>query len=244
MPKPDYTTIDLPPAPPDRPYVLVNMVSSVDGKVVIDGTEQGIGSKVDQRLMRELRVHADVILNGAGTLRVSGASPRLGDPGLEALRVARGKPRLPTSAVISRAGHLPFERSFFTARGEFDAVVYLSDSATEGRQREVREAGRPLVLVPHGHEVRAALRHMREHLGAAVMLCEGGPDINAELFALDAVDELFLSIGPVIVGGRDVLTAVTGDRPYTRETVKRLDLAAVAANEDTGEVYLRYRVRR
>ncbi|MCZ2108808.1 MAG: hypothetical protein LC118_04470 [Dehalococcoidia bacterium] len=62
--KPDYTSLDLPEPPPERPYVLLNMVMSADGKVVIEGTEQGIGSRTDQRLMRELRVNADVVLNG------------------------------------------------------------------------------------------------------------------------------------------------------------------------------------
>ena len=90
MTKPDYTTLELPPPPADRPYVLMNMVSSVDGKVVIEGTEQGLGSKVDQRLMRELRVNADMVINGASTLRASGSSPRLGDEALEALRSAEG----------------------------------------------------------------------------------------------------------------------------------------------------------
>ena len=108
--KPDYTSLDLPPAPPDRPYVLMNMVMSADGKVVIEGTEAGIGSTTDQRLMRELRTNADIVLNGANTLRASGTSSRLGDESLEALRIARGKPRYPIAAVVSRSGALPLER--------------------------------------------------------------------------------------------------------------------------------------
>ena len=70
MPKPDYTALDLPAAPADRPYIITNMVMSLDGKAVVEETEQGIGSKVDQRLMRELRVNADIVLTGAGTREV------------------------------------------------------------------------------------------------------------------------------------------------------------------------------
>jgi riboflavin biosynthesis pyrimidine reductase len=125
MPKPDYTALDLPPPPAYRPYVLINMVMSADGKVVIGGTEQGLGSKTDQRLMREIRVNADMIVNGASTLRASGASPRLGDASLEEIRLARGVTRYPIGAVISRSGELPLDRIFFTAT-DFDAVVYLS----------------------------------------------------------------------------------------------------------------------
>src|SRR4051794_7690028 len=114
--KPDYTSLLFPEPPPDRPYVYVNMVSSVDGKVVIEGNERGLGSAVDQRLMRELRVHADVVFDGAGTLRASGTSSRVDDPALEALRVQRGKAAVPIAATLSHSGDLPLDRAFFTAR--------------------------------------------------------------------------------------------------------------------------------
>jgi riboflavin biosynthesis pyrimidine reductase len=242
LPKPDYTSLDLPPAPADRPYVLMNMVMSADGKVVIEGTEQGIGSKVDQRLMRELRVNADIVLNGAGTLRASGTSSRVGDAALEELRMNRGKPRSPIAAVISRSGDLPLDRLFFTAR-DFDAVVFLSSQAPPERRDAIIATGRPVHVVPSGSEVQAMLATMRHDLGLEVLLVEGGPDVNAQLWALDAVDEFFLTLGPVIVGGRYTLTAVGGPTHFSRETAPRLDLVSAIPNEETGEVYLRYRRR-
>ena len=242
LPKPDYTSLDLPEPPADRPYVLVNMVSSVDGKVVIEGNEQGLGSSVDKRLMRELRVNADIVMNGAGTLRASGTSSRLDDPALEELRIARGKPRAPLSAVISRSGDLPLDRSFFTAK-DFDAVLYLSASAPSERRRAIQATGRRVFDVPDGSEVPVMLRHMRQELGARVLLVEGGPAFNRQLFDIAAVDEVFLTIGPLIVGGDDVLTAVEGEGHYDRDTVRRLQLLAAVPNPDTDEVYLHYRVR-
>jgi len=242
MTKPDYTTLDLPGPPGDRPYLLINMVMSVDGKAVIEGTEKGIGTTTDQRLMRELRVNADVILGGAGTLRASGASARLDDPALEALRLTRGKPRLPTSAVISRSGSLPLERTFFTAR-DFEGIVYLSESAPAAARAAIVATGRRVVDLPEGQELAAALRHMRFELHASVLLVEGGPGLNAQLFEAGLVDEYFTTLGPVVVGGKDTLTAVEG-RAFARDHVKRLDLLSAVPNEETGEVYLRYRVRR
>ncbi|MCC7364507.1 MAG: dihydrofolate reductase family protein [Dehalococcoidia bacterium] len=243
MPKPDYTSLELPPPPPGRPYVILNMVMSADGKVVVEGTEQGIGSKVDQRLMRELRVNADVVLNGASTLRASGTSSRLGDEQLEALRVERGKPRFPVAAVLSRSGDLPLDRIFFTAR-DFPAVVYLSDLAPAARREALVATGRDIHIVPGGREVAAMLRHMREELGAAVLLCEGGPDVNAQMWAHGFVDEYFVTLGPVIVAGRDTLTAAEGPRAFARDQLPHLDLVSAIPNEETNEVYLRYRTRR
>ena len=241
--KPDYSSLELPDPPPDRPYILMNMVMSADGKVVIEGTEAGIGSKTDQRLMRELRVNADAILNGATTLRASGSSSRLGDEGLEQLRLARGKPRLPIAVTLSRSGKLPLDKIFFTAR-DFEAVLYLSDAAPPDRRSDAVATGRPVHTVPAGLEIPAMLQHLRQHLGVRTLLVEGGPTVNAQMYALGVVDEYFVTIGPVIVGGRDTLTAVEGQSAFSREEVKRLHLITAVPNAETSEVYLHYRVRR
>ena len=64
-----YLNLSFPPPPADRPYVIINMVGSLDGKAVIEGSERGLGSPEDQDRMQELRAHADAVLNGAGTMR-------------------------------------------------------------------------------------------------------------------------------------------------------------------------------
>jgi len=242
--KPDYTRLEFGRAPADRPYVILNMVSSIDGKAVVEGSEKGLGSKTDQRLMRELRTNADMILNGAGTLRASGTSPRLGgDAALEAIRTAAGKPRFPTAAVITRSGNLPLDATFFRAN-DFEAVVYLSDAAPKEARDAIIAAGRPVVPVPAGREVHVALAHMRLEMGAEVLLCEGGPGLNGQLFAMDAVDEFFLTMGPVVVSGRFSKTAVEGDLPFARGMLPRFRLVSCVPNEETDEVYLRYRRER
>lgn len=240
--KPDYTSLTFPPAPPDRPYVILNMVMSADGKTILGESEAGIGSTTDQRLMRELRVHADVILNGASTLRVSGVSPLTGDPLLEELRLARGKTRTAISTVLSRSGDLPWERMFFTS-DRFEAIVYLAHDAPKGTAGKIVATGRNVVGLPAEQPIRWLLAHMRHEIGAQLLLCEGGASVNAQLFAEDAVDELFLTIGPRIVSGRGLPGVVEGDA-FSRESAPRLKLVAATVNEETSELYLRYRVTR
>jgi riboflavin biosynthesis pyrimidine reductase len=239
--KPDYTALDLPSPPQDRPYVIINMVTSADGKAVIEGTERGLGSTTDQRLMRELRVNADVVINGAGTLRASGTSSRVGDTALEELRLSRGKTRHPIASVLTGSGNLPLERLFFTAR-DFEAVIYVSTAAPAERVEAIRATGREVVAVDGGDEVRAMLRHMRQQLGAELLLVEGGPSLNGHLIALGCVDEYFLTVGPVIVGGDGGLTPVTTDRAPSIDTTTRLQLVSAFANPETSELYLRYGV--
>jgi riboflavin biosynthesis pyrimidine reductase len=240
---PDYTALTFPPPPADRPYVILNMVTSLDGRVVVEDTERGLGSPRDQRLMRELRVHADVTLNGAGTLRASGTSSRLGDPALEDLRERRGLPRLPIASVLSRTGDLPLERLFFTAR-DFQAIVYLSSAAPDDRAAAIEATGRQVVRLPAGDEIASMLRHMHRDLGARLLLVEGGPMINGQLFDLGCVDEFFLTLGGVVVNGNRPKTAVESDRLPALDALTRLELLSAVPNGATDELYLRYRVRR
>jgi 5-amino-6-(5-phosphoribosylamino)uracil reductase len=241
--KPDYTALEFPDPPADRPYVIVNMVSSVDGKTVIEGNERGLGSPIDQRLLRELRLHADVVLNGSGTLRASGSSALLNAPILEALREQRGKPRAPIAAVITASGNVPLDARFFTSR-EFEAYIYLSDGAPAGRREAIAATGRPVVEVPAGDAAPSMVRHMRSELGARLLLLEGGPTLNGDFFRHGLVDELFLTLGALVVGGHGLITAVeTPGHAATRETVVPLELLAAVPNPATSEVYLRYRIR-
>jgi 2,5-diamino-6-(ribosylamino)-4(3H)-pyrimidinone 5'-phosphate reductase len=240
---PDYTSLTFPAPPAGRPYVILNMVTSLDGRVTVEGTERGLGSTRDQRLMRELRVHADVTLNGAGTLRASGTSSRLGDPALEDLRERRGLPRTPIASVLSRSGDLPLDRLFFTAR-DFEAVVYLSDAAPADRARAVEATGRRVIRLPADDEIGAMLRHMRHELGAGLLLVEGGPTINGQLFDLGCVDEFFLTLGGVVVNGNHLKTAVVSERDPALDALTHLELLSAIPNGETNEVYLRYRVQR
>ena len=242
--QPDYTTLEFPEPPDDRPYVIADMIASADGKTVIEGNEAGLGSRTDRRLLHELRLHADVVLSGAGTLRATGASPRLHEDDLEALRRERGKSRTPIGAIITASGDVPLDAAFFTS-DEFEAYVYLADSAPPGRREAIEATGRPVVEVPADDAVEAMLRHMRAELGAGLVLLEGGPTLNGECFRAGVVDELFLTLGGVVVGGHGLPTAV--EMPgvaASRDTVTRLELLAAAPNPETDEVYLRYRVRR
>jgi riboflavin biosynthesis pyrimidine reductase len=241
VPPPDYTALVF-PTPSGRPYVIINMVSSVDGHVTTGRSEEGLGSPADQRLMRELRFHADVVLDGAETLRISGASPRLGDPALEQRRVASGRPLTPVIATLTAGGQLPLDRPFFTAT-DFQAVVYAGDDMPPHRRRALAATGREIVDVPADNPVPAMLEHMRTRLACSLLLCEGGPTLNRLLLEAGVVDEIFLTLGPILVGGGSGPGAVGGREIFPRERMPRLHLLHAIPNDDTDELYLRYRVK-
>jgi riboflavin biosynthesis pyrimidine reductase len=77
-----------------------------------------------------------------------------------------------------------------------------------------------------------------------VLLVEGGPTLNGELFERGMVDEFFLTLGAVVVGGQRMLTPVEGKRAPSQETVTRLEVLTAVPNPETQEVYMHDRVRR
>src|SRR5690348_5438186 len=96
-----YLDLTFPAPPSERPFVYINMVASVDGKITVEGSERGLGSEADKRLFYELRAHADAVLDGAATARVSGASPRIRDEDLRAWRLEHGLPEYPLGVLIT-----------------------------------------------------------------------------------------------------------------------------------------------
>lgn len=238
-----YVNLTFPEPLPDRPYIYLNMVMSLDGKATLEGTERGLGSPRDQRLMCELRLHADMVLNGANTLRISGSSASLRYEDLKALRVARRGDSAPLAATITRSADLPLDSAFFTAR-EFDAVVFITEGAPPERIAAVQRSGRRIVLLPDAPcTLDRMTRIMRQDLGVRYLLVEGGPTLNAGLFAHGLVDELFLTLAGKIVGGSASVSIVAGE-PFLVPALPQLAAISSYYNEDDREFYFRWRVLR
>lgn len=238
---PDYAALTLPPPSAERPYVLVNMVTSADGKITIEGSERGLGSPADQQLMRALRANVDAVLNGAATLRASGSSPAVDDPALVAARKARGLSAAPLGVVLTRSGDLPLDDTFFTSPA-FEAVVVATDRIPSTDLDRLRSAGRAVEVIPGADVAAGLMRLLRQQYGVRSVLCEGGATLNGLLFDAGVVDELFLTVAPRVVGGEGPLTPVMAARPPSFADTWRLDLLSSVPNPATGEVYLRYRV--
>ncbi len=238
-----YLDLEFPPPPAERPYIYINMVASVDGKIAVDGSERGIGSAADKRLFYELRAHADAVLDGATTARASGASARVQFEDLRAFRRARGLSPNPLGVLITASGNLDTAGPFFTST-EFDAVVFAAERIPHDRLIALQATRRPVHLVPNGREAMHTMAGiLRWQYGAGRLLCEGGGTVNSEFIHLGAVDELFLTIAPKIIGGHDSVTPVEGE-PFHRDTMPALDLIAWRHFAPTGEVFTRWRFHR
>ncbi len=183
----------------ERPRVLVNMAPSLDGKIAParkHGPLVMSRHREDGERMRALRQRADAVVIGATNLRQD-------DPDLMPSRLR---------VVVTRAGEqiAPTAKALDERLGG-EAVVAHAATMGEAARSALRPHATLVELGPSEVDVLALLGWLSSERGCRVVLCEGGGVLNARLFAARAVDELYLTIVPRILGGSAAPTIVEGD---------------------------------
>lgn len=232
-----YDAITFPPPPPERPYTWINMVATLDGRVTLGRgrIRTPLGSKLDRILMSRLRVHADAVLQGAGTVRDAGYFPRVPDD-LRAQRRAAGREEHPLAVVVTRTCDLPFDAPFFR-QVPGRTLILTTGRAMPERVEAARAVAEVVVLGEDQVDLAGAMAYLRRERGVAYLLSEGGPSLNHSFFAQGLADELFLTVAPRIGGYRADLTAVDG--PAVLEPLPELEPVSLYLHER--ELFLRYR---
>jgi len=180
---------------PDRPWVLLNMISSVDGATNLDGKSTALGDDDDLAVFKALRAVPDVILVGAGTVRAENYGPVRLDPERIARRRALGLEDVPRLAVVTGRASLDPEARVFSDPDRRPLVI-TSTSADADRVAALSEVAEVVQLdVLDAASIIAALG------GSKVVLCEGGPSLNGQLAAAGLIDEVNLTVAPVVVSG-------------------------------------------
>ncbi|QBI19269.1 pyrimidine reductase family protein [Egibacter rhizosphaerae] len=188
------------PAHPHAALLRVNMVTSLDGHATdAEGVSGLLGGDGDFRVLVALRALADAILVGAGTARAEDYGPHRLRPTLAERRRADGRDHPAPVVVLTASCELDPGARLFTAARTSPIVVTCRDAPRQRRRAlervaEVVEAGEEAVDLP------TALQALRAR-GYAHVLCEGGPTLNAQLFAARLVDELCLTLAPQLAGG-------------------------------------------
>jgi riboflavin biosynthesis pyrimidine reductase len=179
-----------------RPRVVAAMIASADGRASVDGRSVALGHPADRALLRELRAAADAVLVGTGTLAAEGYANLLDDD-QRARRRERGLDETPLVATVSRRLELPVGIGLFTEPSSRVAVYTESGAeppATAARLAVHRFRQRAL-------DLGAVLAHLGTEHGARLVLCEGGPTLLRRLVAERALDDLFLTLSPLLVAG-------------------------------------------
>lgn len=220
----------------DRPHVGVNMAMSADGKVSTVRRESfSLGSPWDRYLMDILRARSDAVVIGARTLQLDGWAIRVRHPAVRKRRLKQRRPPHPLNVVVSTDLDLPPEAEFFSFP-ETEKLVVTTRRATVARVRKFRRIAEVVVLPAGRIRPRNVLSVLWER-GIRRVLVEGGGTLNFSFFRDNLVDELFLTVTPVIVGGGAAPTPADG-QGFLKDDLVRLKLVSSRRRGD--EVFLKY----
>ena len=222
-------------APPERPYVVLNMISTADGKATIAGRTGPIGQAADRSLFHDLRTQVDAVMVGAGTVRVERYGRLVRDPLRRERRREQGLEPDPLALVVS--GRLDLTSDVPLLQDPESRVLILTASRGEvpgcaARVEYLRGPRHPLQLAP-------MLARLRQDHGIRSVLCEGGPALNSALIPEGLVDELFLCVSPKLIGGSDALTIVAGSA-----LPEPVEMELLWCLESEGHLFTRWRVDR
>lgn len=233
---------------PDRPWLRANMVVSVDGAASLAGRSGGLSGPADRLLFSVLRSLADVILVGAATARTERYRPAAERAIWSVLR--DGRAPTPPIAVVSRELSLDPDSPLITLASGGSRTIVLTTAAAPGRRRAAVARHADVVVAGQDSLTPAAVIGALAERGYRRVLTEGGPNLLGQFTAAGLLDDLCLTISPLLEGGRAgrVLTvpdgaggpgsageAATAGGPLA---VARLRLAHVL--EDQGALLCRY----
>ena len=183
---------------PRERWLRANFVTSADGAAYVDGLSGGLSSPADKQVFGILRVLADVVLVGAGTARAEEYKPARQRPSLAALRA--GRPAALPIAVVTRTLGLNLASPLFTDAPADARTIVITRAAADAELRaETAKVADVIVAGDEAVDLAAALDALRDR-GLSRMLCEGGPHLFGDLSAAGLVDELCLSLSPMLAG--------------------------------------------
>ncbi len=186
------------PAHAKRPWLMCNMISSVDGAISVDGVSGALGGPGDRAIFSAIRALADVIVVASGTVIAENYRKPQTAPDIQQVRIARGQAALPRIAIVSSSLAIdPNHRVF-----DPDAPPIVVTHAGSPAERRVALADVAEVVIAGDDEVDLQLAlELLGSQGANVALLEGGPTLNGAFADADLIDEWCLSSAPMIVGG-------------------------------------------
>jgi riboflavin biosynthesis pyrimidine reductase len=197
-------------APDDRPFLLVNMIATADGRATIAGRAGPIANRADYELFHALRTRVDAVMVGAETVRVESYGPMA-----------------PAAVLVTRSVNVSPEVGLL--RAPDNRVIVLTPSP----DRELPPTAARVEYLRD--DIASGVRRLRTELGIRSILSEGGPHILGDLVRAGLVDELHLVIAPKLAAGVDPLTIVAGaalDPP--------VDMRLLTVHESGGYLFLRY----
>ncbi|GHF18494.1 hypothetical protein GCM10017786_60310 [Amycolatopsis deserti] len=224
------------PAELDRPFVQANFTSSADGASTLEGRSEGLSGPADKRIFFHGRLLADVVLAGAGTVRAENYRGARTTPERREARKRLGLAEVPPIAVVTGSARLDPSAPLFTDT-TVPPIVITTEHTPADRRKALADAGGDILIAGvETIDLRSALDQLADR-GLMRVNCEGGPHLFGELVAEDLVDQLCLTVAPLLAGGGADRIAIGRMASEARD----MELASILVED--GFTMLRYRRR-
>jgi riboflavin biosynthesis pyrimidine reductase len=184
----------------DHPWLMTNMIASIDGATALDGVSGALGGAGDAAVFRAVRASCDWILVASGTAVAERYRMPRTSQDLTARRGALGRTPAPGLAIVTASGRIdPSIPAFADRAADQPRPLVIAGQDADGDALSALDADVVRLATAHP-EPPAVLAELMAR-GAGVVLAEGGPTFNGMLHGADVIDEMCLSLAPTLAGG-------------------------------------------
>ena len=183
-------------------YVILNAAMSIDGKISTRKNDSAISSKLDLVRVHKLRSTVDGIVIGISTV--------LEDDPMLNVRYSTTRKKNPTRIIIDSKARIPLNSRIIESSNKIQTIIAVTHNASSRKIKEIQKKGAQVLVYGNGKVNLRNLFQQLEKMGLKKIIVEGGGEINWSVLKLGLVNELVVTISPVIIGGRDAKTLVEG----------------------------------
>ena len=183
-------------------YVILNAAMSIDGKISTRKNDSAISSKLDLVRVHKLRSTVDGIMIGISTV--------LEDDPMLNVRYSTTGMKNPTRIIIDSKARIPLNSRIIDSSNKIQTIIAVTHNASSRKINEIQKKGAQVLVYGNGKVNLRNLFQQLEKKGLKKIIVEGGGEINWSVLKLGLVNELVVTISPVVIGGRDAKTLVEG----------------------------------
>ena len=207
---------------------------SIDGKISTRKNDSAISSKLDLVRVHKLRSTVDGIMIGISTV--------LGDDPMLNVRYSATGTKNPTRIIIDSKARIPLNSRIIESSNKIQTIIAVTHNASSRKIKEIQKKGAQVLVYGNGKVNLRNLFQQLEKMGLKKIIVEGGGEINWSVLKLGLVNELVVTISPVVIGGRDAKTLVEG-KGFTNisDGIKMKLSNKIMQNEN--EIVLFYKLR-